>query len=340
MSPLPLLVPVGDPAGVGPSVALTAAARLIARDRIVLLGDAGALQEVAASRGVRATRLTRAEDARTGELGLLHVAQWNASMVSSHAPSAGGGEAQLRALDEAITLVLAGSGRAVVTGPTSKEAIVSAGHAFVGQTERLAQRAGLRDDDVTMMFLGPRLRVALVTTHLALADVPSEISVPRVVRATRHLVEALLRAESLRPLRVLVAGLNPHAGEHGLFGREELDTLAPALRELAELPAVRAGEVLLEGPVPAEAAFRFASSGRAHGVVAMYHDQATIASKLLDWGSAVNVTWGLPFVRTSVDHGVAYDAARDGTADDEGMLAALEMAQRLTRVARVSGGEG
>jgi 4-hydroxythreonine-4-phosphate dehydrogenase len=94
---------------------------------------------------------------------------------------------------------------------------------------------------------------------------------------------------------------------------------------------VLAGDVSLEGPVPAEAAFRYASSGKAHGVVAMYHDQATIASKLLDWGSAVNVTWGLPFVRTSVDHGVAYDAARAGSADDEGMVAAIAMAQRLTR---------
>ena len=148
-----------------------------------------------------------------------------------------------------------------------------------------------------------------------------------------YLVYALLRAEEQRPLRVLVAGLNPHAGEHGLFGHEEQLAIEPALAELTRHPALQGGAVQLEGPIPAEAAFRFASSGRAHGVVAMYHDQATIASKLLDWGSAVNVTWGLPFVRTSVDHGVAYDAARAGQADDEGMRAAIALAQRLTRAA-------
>lgn len=331
MTQAPLLVPVGDPAGVGPGVAITAAARAVHDDRLVLLGDAAWLARRATERGIRTRRVSDVADARVGELALLHVATWTPDMVDAHAPSAAGGDAQLAALDEAITLVLAGHGRAVVTGPTSKEAIVSAGHAFVGQTERLAQRAGMRDDHVTMMFLGPRLCVALATTHLALADVPREITTARVLRATTHLVEALARAEAARPLRVLVSGLNPHAGEHGLFGDEEILAIEPALRAMAAHPLVRAGEAVVEGPLPAEAAFRYASSGRAHGVVAMYHDQATIASKLLDWGSAVNVTWGLPFVRTSVDHGVAYDAARDDCAEDEGMVAAIEMAQRLTR---------
>jgi len=327
----PLLVPVGDPAGVGPVVAITAAARAVHDDRVVLLGDAAWLERLASARGVSTRRVSDVSEARVGQLALLHVATWTDAMVTSHAPSAAGGEAQLVALDEAITLVLAGRGRAVVTGPTSKEAIVAAGHAFVGQTERLAQRAGLQDDDVTMMFLGPRLRVALCTTHLALADVPAQVTAARVLRATTHLVEALARAEATRPLRVLVSGLNPHAGEHGLFGQEEILSIGPALGTMATHPRVVSGEAIIEGPVPAEAAFRYASSGRAHGVVAMYHDQATIASKLLDWGAAVNVTWGLPFVRTSVDHGVAYDAARDDCAEDEGMLAAIELAQRLTR---------
>ncbi|MBK8590931.1 MAG: 4-hydroxythreonine-4-phosphate dehydrogenase PdxA [Sandaracinaceae bacterium] len=332
MTHAPLLVPVGDPAGVGPGVSITAAARAAHGDRVVLLGDAGFLARMATARGVGTRQLADVDEARVGELGLLHVASWTDAMVDAHAPSPAGGAAQLTALDTAITQVLAGRGRAVVTGPTSKEAIVSAGHPFVGQTERLAQRAGLHDDDVTMMFLGPRLCVALVTTHLALGDVPREVTAPRVRRATMHLMEALARAESARPLRVLVSGLNPHAGEHGLFGHEEALAIEPALRDLLDHPLVMSGAVVLEGPVPAEAAFRYASSGRAHGVVAMYHDQATIASKLLDWGSAVNVTWGLPFVRTSVDHGVAYDAARDDCAEDEGMVAAIEMAQRLTRL--------
>ncbi len=330
MSTLPLLLPVGDPAGVGPRVALSAAARCAQDDRLVLVGDAAWLGAAGAGLGVPLRRLSDPSAARAGELGLLHAATWSEACVRAHAPTREGGAAQLAALDLAITEVLAGRGRAVVTGPTSKEAVVASGHPFVGQTERLAQRAGLDDDDVTMMFLGPKLRVSLVTTHLALVDVPREVTSARVERAATHLAEALLRAETRRPLRIHVSGLNPHAGEGGLFGQEEERALKPAMRSLQALPMVLSGQVVFEGPVPAEAVFRAASAGRIDGVVAMYHDQATIASKLLDWGAAVNVTWGLPFVRTSVDHGVAYDAARDDCADDDGMFAAIQMAQRLT----------
>ena len=160
---------------------------------------------------------------------------------------------------------------------------------------------------------------------------------PRVQRAAGHLMEALARLTPERPLRVEVSGLNPHAGEGGLFGNEEREVVSPAVGALRAHPLVVAGEVRLGGPTAAEAVFRGARDGRIHGVVAMYHDQATIASKLLDWGEAVNVTWGLPFVRTSVDHGVAYDAAAahaEGAAeaiDVSGMHAAVRMAQQLTR---------
>jgi 4-hydroxythreonine-4-phosphate dehydrogenase len=129
---------------------------------------------------------------------------------------------------------------------------------------------------------------------------------------------------------IAVAGLNPHAGEEGLFGREELDVVAPALRALAAEAPFASGAVRLEGPVPAEAVFRAAQRGDVDGVVAMFHDQATIASKLLDWGAAVNTTWGLSFLRTSVDHGVAYAAAAQGVAEHDGMLAALDLALSLT----------
>jgi 4-hydroxythreonine-4-phosphate dehydrogenase len=220
-----------------------------------------------------------------------------------------------------------------VTGPTSKAAIVSAGHRFVGQTEFLAGSAGLADDDVTMMFLGPKLRVALVTTHLALSDVPKAITAERVARTVRHLAEALQRLYSQAPRRMTVVGLNPHAGEGGLFGHEEMDVIAPVLRGLRQEASFASEAVSLAGPEPAESVFRAAQRGDLEGVVAMFHDQATLASKLLDWGAAVNTTWGLPFVRTSVDHGVAYDAARADKADADGMLAAMRMALRLTEEA-------
>jgi 4-hydroxythreonine-4-phosphate dehydrogenase len=134
-----------------------------------------------------------------------------------------------------------------------------------------------------------------------------------------------------RPPRMTVTGLNPHAGEAGMFGDEEPRSIEPAIAEARRLPPFADGRLLLEGPTPAETAFRTAASGGIDAVVAMLHDQATIASKLLDWGDAVNVTWGLPFVRTSVDHGVAYDAAASGKIEVEGMRAALELGRLLTR---------
>lgn len=294
----PLLVATGDPAGVGPDVSLRAARRLDAPT--LLFGDARRLVEIGASTVIVDTGAVPDD------------------VVAARAPSVAGGLAQLAALDAAVDRALAGGGRALVTAPTCKEAIHRAGVPFVGQTEHLARRAGVADDAVTMMFLGPRLRVALVTTHRAVRDVPDAITQPRVERACAHLRAALVRLGVTSP-RVVVSGLNPHAGEGGLFGNEERDVVAPAARAAG-----------VDGPVGAETAFRLAAAGEVDGVVAMYHDQATIPSKLLDWTEAVNVTWGLPFVRTSPDHGVAYDAARDGTAGADGMLAAMRMALRLT----------
>jgi 4-hydroxythreonine-4-phosphate dehydrogenase len=182
-----------------------------------------------------------------------------------------------------------------------------------------------------MMFLGPRLKVALVATHWPIKQVPSTVTRAHIERTVRHLTDALGRwLPETKPLKIQITGLNPHAGEAGLLGTEEETTIGPTLDDLREEAPYSTGEVELLGPTPAEAAFRYAADGRAHGVVAMFHDQATIPSKILDWGEAVNVTWGLPFVRTSVDHGVAYDAAEAGTASESGMLAAIRAAQRLT----------
>ncbi len=168
-----------------------------------------------------------------------------------------------------------------------------------------------------------------MTTQLSERAVPDAITAPRVERAMRHLADALVRLGRPHGAWVALAGLNPHAGEGGLFGDEEPRVLAPALARVASDPAFASGRLRAAGIVPAETAFRRAAEGSLDGVVAMMHDQATIASKLLDWGQAVNVTWGLPFVRTSVDHGVAYDAAARGLGDPEGMIAAARMACAL-----------
>jgi 4-phospho-D-threonate 3-dehydrogenase / 4-phospho-D-erythronate 3-dehydrogenase len=328
----PIAISVGDPAGVGPRVSVAAAFGARAHTRSVLFGDAAQLRAEARALSLDALVLVERDEASlaelpTGAVAVVDTGRVPERAIAAHAPTPEGGLAQVQTLERAAKAVRGGFASALVTGPTSKSAIASAGVPFIGQTEFLARLEGLADDDVTMMFLGPKLRVALVTTHLAVADVPRAITSARVQRTVRHLAAALRRLVHERMPTLVVSGLNPHAGEQGMFGREDLDVIAPALRTLeGELQ----GRVLLRGPEPAESVFRAAQRGDIDGVVAQYHDQATIASKLLDWGAAVNTTWGLSFLRTSVDHGVAYDAVRTGKVDAEGMQAALALAVRLT----------
>jgi 4-hydroxythreonine-4-phosphate dehydrogenase len=336
----PLAISVGDPAGVGPQIALAAAVDAACSGQsLVVYGDATRLalaMEAHAASGVRVVRVA-AEGPytlRTGTVALADAGPVSDACVALHGPSAEGGAAQLRALDLAAAAVREGHARALITGPTSKEAATLSGAAFMGQTEHLARLCGLRDDAVTMMFLGPTLRLALVTTHVSVARVAHEITEARVARAVTHLGEALLQlrtANSKAAPTVVVAALNPHAGEHGMFGDEDGRVIAPGAELAAAQPPFADGRVRFLGVRPAETALRQAALGKVDGVVCMMHDQATIPSKLLDWGKAVNVTWGLPFLRASVDHGVAYDAAARGDADPAGMLAAVALAVRLTR---------
>ena len=330
----PLAISVGDPAGVGPIVTADALAKCLGDDRAIVFGDAGWMKKALAEAGFAST-VHDAVGADTtaigpGEVSLVHVADWSEAMMARRAPAADAGNAQRLALDAACDVANGGTARALVTGPVSKKAIDLSGTPFRGQTEHLAARTGLQDDAVTMMFLGPRLNVALVATHWSIANVPSTVTEKHVIRTARHLAEALLQLnDGPGAIRIVVTGLNPHAGEGGVLGNEERDTIGPAVGALRG-DAQLAERVQYEGPIAAEAAFRFAADRQFDGVVAMYHDQATIPSKLLDWGQAVNVTWGLPFVRTSVDHGVAYDAAAHGSASSAGMVAAIVAAQRLT----------
>lgn len=322
--PKPLAFACGDPAGVGPKVSVIAALDLGRRkDRVRLFGDGAQLETLLAQLG-------RAEDRERIEI--HDVGATPPSAILAHAPTAEGGKAALAALDAAIDAVTAGHCRALVTAPVSKSAIHASGTPFTGQTEHLAERAGLPHDGVTMMFLGPRLKVALATTHLRLRDVPDAVTPGRVGRAIRHLADAALRLGARPGSRIVVCGLNPHAGEDGLFGDEEPRVIGKAIAWARTFEPFVSSTLKVSGPTGAETAFRDAKAGRIAGVVAMFHDQATIASKLLDWGTAVNVTWGLPYVRTSVDHGVAWDAAERGDADPSGMIAAARLARALTKL--------
>ena len=328
--PKPLAVAVGDPAGVGPMVAASALEKTLGVDRALVFGDAVWLE-----RAMARSRARLAADSRLtlppGTVELVDVGSWPEQLIDARAPTVEGGQIQQAILEAAANAVIEGRARALVTGPMSKEAVISSGVDFTGQTEHLARLSGVDTDDVTMMFIGPTLRVGLVTTHWPIAQVPGAITARRLRRAVLHMAEVTRRLlPHDRPLLVQVTGLNPHAGEGGALGMEEIEVVTPVLETLRTEPPFSTGEVELRGPSPAEAVLRFAAAGEIHAVVAMFHDQATIASKLLDWGQAVNLTWGLPFVRTSVDHGVAYDAAAKGVADDSGMCAAIRLAQELT----------
>ena len=330
----PLAISTGDPAGVGPVVTAAALAMCLGSDRALVYGDAEWMERALRRFGFESFERMETPHAETlapGRVGLVHIADWPLTMVQARAPTIDGGAVQRKALEAACDAVLEGAARAIVTGPVSKEAVSLSGVAFKGQTEHLARQAGVHVENVTMMFLGPRLKVALVGTHWAIKRVPSTVTREHIDRTVRHLTDALTRWNpDDKPLRIMVTGLNPHAGEGGLLGTEEETIIGPTLDDIREEEPYSSGEVELIGPTPAEAAFRYAADGRVHGVVAMFHDQATIASKLLDWGEAVNTTWGLPFIRTSVDHGVAYDAAASGSASESGMVAAIRAAQRLT----------
>lgn len=329
MTPPPLAVSTGDPGGVGPEVALRAAERF-PDERLLLFGDAAALARMAGRFGIEAGRVELGARSRQ-RIGLVDCAAVWDGEAGLHRATVAGGTAQLLALEAARVAVVDGHARALVTAPMAKLAVTRAGHQFSGHTEYLARASGLADDDVTMLFLGPRLRVGLVTTHVAIGDLPGLITAERVARTCRHLGEALQALGGGRDDGgVVVTGLNPHAGEGGMFGDEEAVAITPGVRLAAASSPYGEGGLGLEGPQAAETALRRAAAGEVAGVVAMAHDQATIASKLLDWGEAVNVTWGLPYVRTSVDHGVAYDAAEAGEVDSSGMLAALRMARQLT----------
>ena len=224
----------------------------------------------------------------------------------------------VRAVDDARRGAVAG----IATAPINKEAFRLAGLPWAGHTDLLAHLTGA--SDVAMMFYSDSLRVVLATIHIPLADVPRTITQP-LMESTIGLTASAMPAFGVARPRIGVAGLNPHAGEHGLFGREDMDVIAPAVA------ACRARGIDVSGPFPADTVFVRARRGDFHVVIACYHDQGLIPVKLLAFGNAVNVTLGLPIVRTSVDHGTAFDIAGKGEANPESMVAAVLLAAKLAQ---------
>jgi 4-hydroxythreonine-4-phosphate dehydrogenase len=308
-----LALTVGDPAGIGPEVVLKA---LASPERplvpVVVYGSMAVLDDRARRFGLP---LPQDLGARVVDIPLD-------APVELARTSAAAGRAAARAVLRAVSDAKAGQVQALVTAPLNKESLHAAGHPWPGHTEMLAEAAGT--PDVAMMFVGGGLRVALLTIHRPLRTVPDAVTPSEVRRVARLVHRELPRFGVARP-RLALCGINPHAGEHGLLGREEQDVLAPAVADLR-------GEGLdIAGPLPADSLFVRAKRGEFDAVIACYHDQGLIPVKLAAFGHAVNVTLGLPFVRTSVDHGTGFDIVGKGVADATSMVEAMKVAADLAR---------
>ena len=294
----PIAITLGDPCGIGPEIVLKACADRSIAMPLRVVGDAGLLAREAA-------RLGLPMPARIDSIVDLPV-DLRVGQVDARA-----GDAAWRFIVHAAGLALRGEVRAVVTAPIAKEAMHAAGHRFPGHTELLAELAG--GVDVRMMLANPELRTVLVSIHVSLRDALDRVTRDNVLQTIVIADAALRRAGIARP-RIAVAGLNPHAGEAGMFGREELDTIGPAIAE------ARARGIEASGPFPPDTVFMRARGLREFDlVVAMYHDQGLIPVKYLGIDDGVNVTLGLPFVRTSPDHGTAFDLAGRPGPDGRGL---------------------
>lgn len=317
-----LAISLGDPSGIGPEVTARALAGLGRRALAPFLFGDRSFGPLAARAGLRLPVVAQGEPLPAGGA-LVEVTRLGAADRRPGKPSPEGGRAQLAYLEAAFAAVRDGRCQALCTAPVSKAQVALALPGFVGHTEWLEERAGGRS---VMMLASERLRVSLVTNHLQLARVPATVAPAAILEVVEITAEALAGRFGIARPRVAVCAMNPHAGDGGAFGDEEGRLVEPALVR-ARQKGIRAS-----GPWPADSVFFRAVAGEFDAVVALYHDQGLIPVKLLDavnGESAVNVTLGLPIVRTSPDHGVAYDIAGKGKASPASMAAAIRMAVRM-----------
>jgi 4-hydroxythreonine-4-phosphate dehydrogenase len=325
---LPLIgVSMGDPAGIGPEIVPKAGLRRPSSCLLMVLGDALTLQETVQRCNLPVTvvswRLGDVYPVAAGVLPVVELSQLAASERQPGRPTPAGGEASYRYVETGIRLALEGRIQGLVTAPISKSMWHAAGHMYPGHTELLATLT--QTPEVRMMLVGKTLRVILVTTHVALAQVPFALSSEKIFRTIVMTAAHLTRFHGIARPRLAVAGLNPHAGESGAFGDEEERMVTPALLQ------ARAEGLDALGPFPADSVFVRAVRDEFDGVVCLYHDQGLIPLKLLSWEDGVNVTIGLPIVRTSPDHGTAFDIAGKGVADPRSLQAALALAVEMVQ---------
>ena len=325
-----LAITMGDPGGIGPEIIAKALAHadVYERSRPLVVGERRALDAAIRITGgpleLRSVEDARAAGEHPGTIDLIDLANIDIERIGRGRVSPEVGRAAYDYLERATQLALGGEVGAVVTAPLNKEALSEAGWVGVGHTELLARFAGVPDKSVAMMLASNRLRVVHVSTHVSLRRAIELVTPERIVTASRLAGETARDIVGHEP-HLAVAGLNPHAGEHGLFGSEEQQFIEPAIEQL------RAEGWHVSGPVSPDTVFLRASQGDFDAVIAMYHDQGHIPSKFAGFDDTVNVTLGLPIVRTSVDHGTAYDIAGTGKANEANLLAAIDLAAQMAR---------
>jgi 4-hydroxythreonine-4-phosphate dehydrogenase len=335
-SPLLIITP-GDPAGIGPEITWKTLQKPEYRSiQILCVGAKKPFDEMGATI-IEVSEKELRTGARPPKRAQPYV--WLLA-APTKAPTKKKSEASLSgyqsgwSIEKATTLVLAGLARALVTGPISKERLQQGGYKYPGHTEMLAYLCKKKSviPEVTMMLANDQLRVSLATTHVSLKGVPKTLTRANIRRATIQTVDHLRRWWKIEKPKVAIAALNPHAGEAGLFGKEEIKIITPEIKSLQKYYGETAE---ISGPVPADTLFakNFLAEpqDRFDAVVCMYHDQGLIPVKLLDFRRTVNVTLGLPIVRTSVDHGVGFDIAKTGKADPSSLQAALDLAIQITQ---------
>ncbi len=333
---LPILgITMGDAAGVGPEVTVMALARPEIRRlaRSVVIGDASVVAEAVklckVDLPVHSLDQLGGADLGPDALWVLDLANRPVASLTLGQVDPANGRAAFEYIERAVTLTLDGEIDAIVTAPLNKESLNRAGYAYPGHTEALAHLCGVAEDDITMLLASPRLRVSHVSTHCSMLQAVARATHDRVTRVGRLTAQAVAPLVS-RPPRVALAGLNPHAGAHGLFGDEDEREIRPAAETL------KAEGIDAHGPVPPDSVFLRAVSGDFDAVVAMYHDQGHIPSKLTGFDDTVNITLGLPIIRTSVDHGTAFDIAGTAKARPDNMIVAIELAAGMGRGRRAS----
>lgn len=315
----PLAVSLGDPAGIGPEVIAKSWARR-REERLppfFAVGDVGAVESSWSGPVAVIAEPKDAVDLFDEALPVIRVAD---STVPPGSIDLVGARNALDALELAVGLTRSGAASGLVTGPVSKSRLYSVGFVHPGQTEFVAERCGVSSELIAMMLAGPTLRVIPVTTHIPFGDVISALSIERIVAKGRAAARGLQRQFGIARPRIAVAGLNPHAGENGALGREEIDMIMPAIERLRE----EGYEVT--GPHPPDIMFNAHRRATYDMALCMYHDQALIPLKTLHFDEGINVTLGLPIVRTSPDHGTAFDIAGKNIADPGAMIAAIRTA--------------